>query len=554
MAENKNENNPQQTLIEPYNVTDPKVWLDPNIKKSTIVKPYLEQPHGDPTENANNIVMDSNAKDNSSIFDTEQYQDALKVDGIYVPLIQLNNHVLDKKDIVLFTLHYDSFLPNADIVIKDSGYIKATDMPGLNNNVTVVLLPSVDGIYKKITLDMYIVDVQFLPQNMIKYSCEYKCLPLEQTHIEQLKKPSITNPETGKEIEMDNSSNKMNTFQYLYSIASNTGLGFAATDGCENVNDAMVRTVRGQKYKDYIKEQIRFSGQDENTIFDCWIDLYGYLVLVNVPYVMNSTVDANQLAIYALPGYPYTSSVLPRQKPILVGRTLTKIEYGTIETNLEIDTFKYDINMESQYVYGTLNTYHIMNLDGNGDGNNSITTKQIQTVENSIDGSISNDYEMQIKPQVIIESNSEPIVMQNKIREKYFDKLRYRYLIVRLKQPNFGLQRGTLVNVFIMEYDTMVKKQIISQVGNVYARIEDSELVKDNPLKSMIYDHLNSDANDVIMNQTSGIPNFALCDQYYIDKMTFDYDFEKETVTHTLFLIKKGPLTNYTNKYTFPNI
>ena len=70
---------------------------------------------------------------------------------------------------------------------------------------------------------------------------------------------------------------KLNTYDTLLEIAKENKLGFAATKGCKDVKDERYRLVQTKTYVDYVKEIIGYGGLDEESIFDAWIDLFGYI-------------------------------------------------------------------------------------------------------------------------------------------------------------------------------------------------------------------------------------------------------------------------------------
>ena len=65
------------------------------------------------------------------------------------------------------------------------------------------------------------------------------------------------------------------------------------------------------------------------------------------------------------------------------------------------------------------------------------------------------------------------------------------------------------------------------------------------------------DNRELIQNQGIALPVISKCGLYYIDGMTFEYDKydnRDHKIVQTLYLIKRGNLTNMQNKHTSPKI
>jgi hypothetical protein len=60
--------------------------------------------------------------------------------------------------------------------------------------------------------------------------------------------------------------------------------------------------MQHENFKEFIDRQIKISGLDEDSIFDVWIDLYRYITMVNVSWVLTEDIDVNHLAINAVVG------------------------------------------------------------------------------------------------------------------------------------------------------------------------------------------------------------------------------------------------------------
>ena len=457
-------------LIEPYNPTDPIVVIDPEIGHKVILKQYdNEEISGPQSGNFN----------------------ALKDDAINIPVIRLNNITLTDNQIDFVKIYFDSFLPEIHLSIKDTeNVIKICDTPGYENEINVVITCDINGYYKKISLLFYITD--FKPYgDYISYDGIFKLNTINSHMMKQI------------------GSGKLNTYNMLLEIAKENKLGFAATDDCEKIKDERYRLIQTKTYINYINEQIAIGGLDEKSIFDAWVDIFGYIVLVNVSNVMNIDIDPNQLMIYSMVGLSDNYTVNDEDitvKAIKFPRTLTNNKTNPAQTNMQFDNFETIINNKKIYEEGSLNTNYFMSSPCE---ENKINTEQLQIIENSSEGiSNSNKYEYNRTKFIGIEFSETPMLFQRQLHNRYFDKLRSKVLKVELVKYNLGLERGTLVNIIFKSYNN-----------------EEIKLM--NP------------ENDIEQN-SDGVVNPFTSGIYYIDKIVFEYKTENHKIQQYLYLIKKS--------------
>ena len=430
----RNENSLE--FMEPKNPTDPIVVFDPTLNFSNIVVRYFPQ-----------------NEDENTVANPHPTQNLLKEDAIRFPLIKLNNKVIDKTNIIKFSLYLRNFLPEISLVINDlNGSIQATDVPGLNNVITVILTAPVEGANKKISMDFYITKCTFNGDQSITYEGEYKLIELKQ----------IKNLQLGKE--------PLNTYEYLQEIAKECKLGFAATNNCKDVDDKEWRQLYSQTFIQYIDNEIEHGGVDENSIFDTWIDEFGYLVLVNVPYVMNESIDVKQLVTKVIYGITNTepNDSSPTQQVAEVIRMITNSNALPSVTNLSITTYNSIVNTKETMDTGTLNGYYYLTSPCD---KNLIQYKQLQVVEMSVDGIEGVDeykYET-VKFLGVNQDEESNVLVQAQVRKNYLNKLYSRQLEVTLDIANYSLQRGTLIQVMIFEFDKANKRRTLDNYENAYA-------------------------------------------------------------------------------------
>ena len=138
--------------------------------------------------------------------------------------------------------------------------IEFSDVPGFDNVITVVIIIPVDGVYKKISLDFYILSCNF-SDNYASYFAVFKCMALEKTHLKQI---SLSGGCSSKFCQLP-SNDKPNTYELLHCIANECGLGFAATQQTKEIKDYNYRLVYSQNFIDVIKEHVSFGWYKKNS-------------------------------------------------------------------------------------------------------------------------------------------------------------------------------------------------------------------------------------------------------------------------------------------------
>lgn len=517
MEENETYIEKAPELVEPYNPTDPIVVFDPTMKKSIVVK---------------NFIADS---ETSSDIRSISEANVLNIEGVKIPIISLNNSHVEDKDILQFKLSLKDFLPTLELKIYDQdGRIKAMDVPGMENSITVVLISPIDGANKKISIDFYIDECNFNDDHTIDYKGVMKVMNLFSPKNQQL------------------GSDKLSTYEMFEEIAKENELGFAATEDCKDIEDKRWRQLYRQTYIDYIKEQLTFAGKDDHSVFDAWVDQYGYLVLVNVPWVFNYELNYYQLTIKTVSGINTGNKIGEENNPVSgeTLRLLSNSKFTGYGENLRFTSFQ-DVVNNNAIKDGTKNKYFYMkslceenkiesveteykefSLDGNDDEN----TYSIENIE-FIGFDMTDDDD---------EDNT-PIIVQQKTVQNFFNQIYNKSIIVRMPKPNYLLQRGMLVLLDIEEYNSATKKAVIENASNAYA--SQSENDDDDTGKAP------EDPGDVLEaseiafgNYQTGIMNFAKFGLYYIKDITFLYEYGNEEIVQEMTLVKRGLRNNLNNK------
>jgi hypothetical protein len=284
-------------------------------------------------------------------------------------------------------------------------------------------------------------------------------------------------------------------------------------------------------------------GTDEDNIFDAWVDLYGYIVMVNVPWVMNEDVKPDDLEIMVNYGIHGTSDGMEENETKAVDRILTNYNLVGTKTNLEISAYNMVVN-NNAIKHGTLENVYSINFETTLSNYN---IEDIQTKQDSVDGDFIEDYNTgKNRPIPKFNFNDDAWTgleggydthKQKIIRSAYFRKKRQSILNVELKDINLGLQRGTLIGVSIWEDNPGNKQIMIMQESNLKG--------KDTTEPDEIYD-------GAVDAELGMIQILKLSDIYYIDAIYFEYTNDMNSIKQTLKLIKKGQMSGYDNTHTSP--
>lgn len=489
------------------NWCDPVVIFDPTYNQSIVAK----------------ALNDSSG--NNGMGDPQQ--DTTKVDGIRFPVLLINNTIIENNDIIDMDLLFINFLPTIKLIVRDDNYKKSeNDVQSMNNIITCKITMPGPLTYKKISLNFYITDYLAYTLDgdpVVEYSGEFHLKDLQKVYHKQIKQVDGS----------DATSNSLSTYQMLYSIAKEVGLGFASTDQAKEVADNRFRICQAKNYKDFIQEEIEFSGTDENNFLDTWIDPFGYINLVNVPYLFNiEDLQSSDLTMKALLGVTSENSWTPEQTWENVERVITNHPNPGGNSTMSFELYKEYINNNIAKT-GASKHFASMSIKSSEDGNNDVSQFDTQLDDKTIDGQINADnytcFEQWFFPG--IEMGDSNILQQREMRKSFFEKKRQRVLVITLGQPNLGIQRGTLLNVIIWETNQQKKAELIDAL-DVYqnpSSVESSTEAKQARIENM---KPNSD------NPDDPMYNFALSDFYYVNGIEFKY--KDESIQQILYLMKKG--------------
>lgn len=530
-------------LEEPINYYDPIVYHDP----ANPIAPFIVK-----LQNTTGVADASPLPDN----------DNRRIEAIKVPVVRLNTSVLNMEQIEALTMTFTGFLPELTLIISSSSNsVEAyPTTPGLNNMIHVVIMPGIDGKYKKISLPFYITNVYTEQYDKtITYTAKLKHMPLIQ-HLfvsEAVDYPGCDHEMKGDKCNPD-PSKKPNMWELCHEIAMRTGLGFAAQRELREYNDRTPRTISSHNYQEFLEYNVEIGGLDETQIYDMWVDPYGYLTLVDLYKILHSDTKPSNLAMYAETGFQGTSLLTQEGEYKDVRRVITNSNMTKAGSNIMIEEYYNGSDMGKIHEHGTLNTMYYFCPFGNN-GVNNIVAEQIRIKEDSKDGAFVQDYEIaKYTGWSFVGCDNYNISRQMELRDAYITELRNsnRALTVKLRTPNYALQRGQLVNVLIMSYSYDYKMRLINQESNLYDNSQAKGIHPDN--MNTTVDGWNND--DLLYNDGIGVVMPENSGLYYIDGMRFDYikgnrgvGNDAEIVEY-LYLIRKGPLTGLSNLSTFDRL
>lgn len=494
------------------NWTDMEVITDPTITKSGVVKQY-------------------SSSDNTETMKDGVGEDSTKIDGFRIPVLKLNNRVINSDDIISIKLSCEELLPSVSLMIKDDeGLNDFGNKAGFSNVITIIMTMPGEVTYKKASIDFYITSWSSY-NHIIYITGEYKCVPLENVYTKQIKCTNSKCP-----------NDRPTIWELLWQISSETGLGFASSpenppSGNPLPNDGQYRIISGAKYKDYILQEISYAGTDENYFMDVWVDIWGYLVLTNVSWVLNSDVKEYELCMQVSHNIEGTATNTSEKEWKLVNRCINNFPTQNTDNSMIIENYEELSETDDIYYNGAMRSQAGFTIGGSCAENTSLNRSDIEYRENSIQGITDAEEYQQFQKWFFSGLEMSPdrkIIEQKTLRKEWFNKKRMRRLKVTMRNLNLGLQRGTLVNVRLFETDMHKAKKLIDNMKQHFGDLSDDGSLYDDWQKEETKD-------DFVINHNDERPilNYMLSGMYYIDSEVYEYSDTNQQVTQTLYLIKK---------------
>ena len=380
------------------------VEIDPNLKKKKIEMPLI-----------------ATSKDEAGASYTPNQSDTQQtsVFGVLVPLIKINNTIVDFTEIESFSLASEGPLPTLHLEFMDTfQLIENFSTPGSDNYVLIQILPPFDDAYKKINLEFYVSNIDVQGQ-YVSVDGVYKVPEFLSSNFKSM--------------------GFVDTLELCKEIATETGLGLATNvSGC---NDKRWIYCDHISYNDLLRREIRYSGGQPTEIFDWWIDFWDYINFVNV-YERYNSVDG------------------PDDMKVWVGHTVQNImdeghKIVPYQVHCELTNNPSDAASDL-----TIREHSINNMTGSNVGQGtdkvySIYDKNLGEYKDVLvqDGDIQTDIFR--KYEYVGETYGDyNYLLSEKLRNAYLQKINSETLEVTLTNPMLGIMRGSKVDVVIYDDDT----------------------------------------------------------------------------------------------------
>lgn len=371
-----------------------RVEYDHNLTKSEIVVPLLST---SAAESDDEYVNDQTDKAQTKVF------------GIQVPLIMINNTVIDFDAVQYFSLKSTGVTPELSMTVEDKyQIIENIDKPKTDNEVRVQILPKFDNAYKKIDLTFYISNIK-INGSLVSLTCLYKVPDLIKSRFK--------------------SFGEIDTYTLFDNIAKDSKLGFATN--IAKLSDTRYMYCNNKSYIDILNDEIQYS-DSTNHILDYWIDFWDSINLADIRERYEAIDPDEELQIWvASQIHEVTADV--EIEPVKMTATLNT---HPALANSELFVKNYDIinRPGGSAVAGSDKVYSIYEnnkgeyldyLLQNGDVNSDIFEKYDYV------GETYGDYNY---------------LLSKRIRESYLQKISLEQIKVTLQSPLLGLMRGHKVN------------------------------------------------------------------------------------------------------------
>lgn len=396
--------------------------FDNTLEKSEIVMPLISSSKDEAGDDYMNAATD---KAQTAVF------------GIQVPLIMINNTVIDFDAIQYFNLKSVGRLPEVVLTVLDRyELINNIDKPSLDNEVRIQLLPKFDDAYKKIDLTFYISGIQTIGQ-VIRITGTYKSTKLMSSQFK--------------------SYGNIDTYSLFKQIATETQLGFATN--IAQGNDTRYAYCDNKSLYDLMDSEILYANATDH-IMDWWIDLWDNINLVDVKERYNS-VDSNEDMQIWVAGQVNEINAGVDVIPSQVTATITNFP-GVNMTELFVKDYiintKPGINLSSGSdrvfaVYEDIKFEHFDHFVQDGDVKNDIFAKYEYVGENY------GEYNYMISKC---------------LRDSFLQKINSETITTVLQSPLLALMRGHKVNFIRYVNDDMLESKMksLEDIGILDRNIE----------------------------------------------------------------------------------
>lgn len=394
--------------------------FDHSLEKSEIVMPIMsssKQEAGDNYQNEKTDVAQT------SVF------------GVQVPLIMINNTIIDFDDVKFFSISSVDKLPELTLTVIDKfELITNLDKPEKDNEVRIQILPKFEDVYKKINLTFYISDIT-VNGSLVRLTCTYKL-------------PYLTSSQYKSFGELD-------TYTFFRNIALDTKLGFASN--ISELTDKRYIYCDNKSLLEIMTSEIELS-ESSNHILDWWIDFWDNINLADIKERYN-TVDPDELIKIWVTGECSDITIDKKVEPIQATAVISNYPHSS-SSELFFNDYQSIIQPGSYISEGTDIVYSIYNeieLDYNdylvqdGDVKEDIFLNYEYVGENY------GDYNY---------------ILSKYLRNTYIRKMNSECIKVTMPTPVLGLMRGHKVNFLRYVNDEKLENKLKS--------LEENEIINRN--------------------------------------------------------------------------
>ncbi len=352
--------------------------------------------------------------------------------GIRVPLIKINDIVIDYNDILYMSLDGSHMLPRLNLVIYDTKHlIKGLQNPSSESEVRLQILPRVENAYKKIDLTFYIKSYS-ANGDVLSFSCIYKVIDLYTSRIKCF--------------------GEVTSYELFEQLATECKLGFASNVSGSG-NDKRYIYCANNSYESLMSNVIQSSGDSGNSVdsrimYDCWVDFWNNINFVD-SYERFNTVDSDDdMMIYVSTDHPNIGQDSMDQDMFFRTPAVLSNDPAHMDTELYIGHYN-TINKSKSLENGSDRIISIYN-----DNDREALDYFLQ------DGDQSND--VFAKSEYLGECPREfNYLLARACRDMMEDKMKAETIEVTVNSPLIQLMRGGKVNVkwYDTDADLARKKQ-----------------------------------------------------------------------------------------------
>ena len=377
------------------------VKRDPQIKLPQIVTRLMETDQSETGQPETNTT---------TVKQTDVY-------GVMCPLLALNGMAVDMIDLLSFELDCTGVLPTVDFEFVDrNNLFSQYNIPSTSNELQVQIIPPTDNTYRKINMMFYVTDIS-AENGIIQGSAVYKI-------------PGLLNSKA-------NALGEITTYELCDKISIDSQLGFASN--VASTEDKRFVYCDFKTYGDMLKDEIQNSLADKTHVYDCWVDLWNYIILCDV-YERYTTVDKESDMTIWVADHNTIGVVGEKVEPFQTECVLTN---HPVAERTELFVRKYEVLTDNQYIkQGTEKAVMVYNMNtkeyvGHYVADGDVEKNQYINLEYG--GEVYGDYDY---------------IFSKQCRDMFMKKMKSEIIELTLTSPLFSISRGDQCRFVWLDNDT----------------------------------------------------------------------------------------------------